>query len=182
MSRLHYLLALGLALAAVCFVGMFIPVPAFAQTQIATVEGSTLKLSWEALLAALGPSIASLAVTVFTGLATILLGRFAPVWLSSLLQSRIETTVQTAVDYALNDVHGAAKGKTLSVPVGSAVVATALQRIVDSTSPWLVGKVKGGLPELANRVFRKLDLVPEATAANVVAPAIQTLPDLAARG
>jgi hypothetical protein len=75
----------------------------------------------------------------------------------------VERLVVNARDYALNAVEGAAKGKALSIPVGSAVVAEAVQRAVSVGAPWLVREA-GGEAGIAAKVFRVLDLEPGATA------------------
>ena len=166
MTRMLPLAALALACLAA---------PAYAADEVAKVGDTAIVLPWGTWLAAIMPSVASAAVTALTGLATVYLKRFAPVWISALLQSRIETMVQTAVAYAINDVAGATRNGVLTIPVGSAVIAKALQRIIDSTPAWLLKLVPGGLPELGNRVFRSLDLEPDSTAARVLEPALRNL-------
>ena len=68
-----------------------------------------------------------------------------------------ETLIRNAVAYAVNAVEGAAKGKTLSIPVGSAVLAEAVQYAVDQGPKWLVNTL-GGPEGIRQKVFRSLDL------------------------
>ncbi|SFL18937.1 hypothetical protein [Methylorubrum salsuginis] len=164
MNRMLPLAALALA----C-----IAAPALAD-EVAKIGDASVTLSAEAMVAAAAPTVSSFAVTALSGLATILLGRIGPVWLSSLLAGRIEIVVRTAVDYALNAVEGAAKGQVLTIPVGSAVVAKALQRALDSTPAWIV-RLAGGPAEIGARIFRSLNLEADSTAAKVLEPALQGL-------
>lgn len=64
------------------------------------------------------------------------------------------------------------KGKTLTVPLASAVVAKAVQRAVDQAPAWLL-KQAGGLEGLAAKVFRSLPIEESATAANTLRPAVE---------
>lgn len=73
-----------------------------------------------------------------------------------------ETLIRNAVSYAVNAVEGAAKGKTLSIPVGSAVLAEAVQYAVDQGPKWLVNTL-GGPDGIKQKVFRALDLEEDAT-------------------
>jgi hypothetical protein len=81
-----------------------------------------------------------------------------------------ERLVRNAVDYAVNAVEGAAKGKTLSVPVGSAVFAQAVQYALDEGAPWLV-KTLGGPDGIKLKIFRALDLEPDATVEKIATAA-----------
>ncbi|MFE1601649.1 hypothetical protein [Methylobacterium sp. ID0610] len=148
--------------------------PATAATA-AEVGGTTVEIPWGAWLAALMPSVASVAVTILAGVASAALGKVAP-WLTLFIsQKRIEATIQTAVDYGINAVEGATKDGKLSVPVGSRVLAVALQRAVDSTPKWIIDAV-GGPAEIAARIFRALHLDENASAAKVLEPVLASLP------
>lgn len=167
MTRALPLAVLALACIAACD-------PARAAEEVAKIGDASVTLSAEAMVAAAAPTVSAFAVTALSGLATILIGQIGPVWLSSLLASRIEIVVRTAVDYALNAVEGAAKGQVLTIPVGSAVVAKALQRALDSTPAWII-RLAGGPAEIGARIFRSLHLEPDSTAAKVLEPALQGL-------
>ncbi|MFY9295008.1 MAG: hypothetical protein WAP03_30645 [Methylorubrum rhodinum] len=167
MTRALPLAVLALACIAACD-------PARAAEEVAKIGDASVTLSAEAMVAAAAPTVSAFAVTALSTLATILLGRIGPVWLSSLLASRIEIVVRTAVDYALNALEGAAKGQVLTIPVGSAVVAKALQRALDSTPAWII-RLAGGPAEIGARIFRSLHLEPDSTAAKVLEPALQGL-------
>lgn len=108
-----------------------------------------------------------------------LVARFAPLLSYVVSKSVIEGMVRRITDYALNAVAGAAKGQVLTVPVGSAVIAAAVQRAADQV-PGFVVRAAGGLPGIAEKVFRRLALEDRATAANTLAPALSAA-GLAAR-
>ncbi|MCJ2033794.1 hypothetical protein, partial [Methylobacterium sp. J-068] len=143
MTRMLPLAALALACA--------FSSPALAAEVVAAPTALVLPVGdWlSTFFAAVVPS----AVTLIAGAITVGISKVAPWAALFLSQKRIETTVQTAVDYGLNAVEGATKGAKLSVPVGSAVVAKALQRVIDSTPQRIIDKA-GGLPEIGARIFR----------------------------
>jgi len=75
---------------------------------------------------------------------------------------KAEQLLAKAVDYGINAVSGATKGKSLSVNVGNAVVANAVQYVVDNAPGWLV-KWLGGPEAIAAKIIARLNL--EETAA-----------------
>jgi hypothetical protein len=82
-----------------------------------------------------------------------------------------ERLIRNAVDYGLNAVEGAAKGKTLSVNVGSQVLAEAANYAMREGAPWLVKRL-GGPEGIRQKVFRALELSEQASAEKLgVAPA-----------
>jgi hypothetical protein len=99
-------------------------------------------------------------------------------WLLRKLPASVQqvlTTMQAeqllgkAIDYALNAVAGAEKGKTLDVKVGSAVVASAVQYVVDHGPTWLIAWL-GGAAAIEQKIIARLDL--DANSAVVTASAI----------
>lgn len=83
----------------------------------------------------------------------------------------VERLARNAVDYALNEVEGAAKGRTLSVDLGRAVLARAVGRAVAQAPGWLL-EAAGGPSGIAEKVFRLLNLDPAASAANTLDPVV----------
>ena len=83
--------------------------------------------------------------------------------------SLVDRLVRNATAYALNAVAGAVAGRTLTVPLGSAVIARAVQRALDQAPAWLI-RAAGGPQGLAEKVFRSLPLEEAATAANTLPP------------
>jgi hypothetical protein len=70
---------------------------------------------------------------------------------------RVELLINNAINYGLNAVAGAVKGKTLDVDVGNKVLAQALQYAVDNAPAWL--QTWAGGPEgLAKKIWAKLNL------------------------
>jgi hypothetical protein len=71
--------------------------------------------------------------------------------------ARVELLMNNAINYGLNAVAGAVKGKTLDVDVGNKVLAQALQYAVDNAPGWL--QTWAGGPEgLAKKIWSRLNL------------------------
>ncbi|GJD92293.1 hypothetical protein [Methylobacterium hispanicum] len=131
-------------------------------------------LPWGDWLVALAQTLQAVLSPMLIALVTGLIARFAPLLGYVVSRGMVEGMVARVTDYALNAVAGAAKGRVLTVPVGSAVIAAAVQRAADEV-PGFVIRAAGGLPGLAERVFRRLDLEEGATAANTLAPALDAV-------
>ena len=141
-----------------------------AEVVTAPAAPTAVVLPWGDWIVAIGQAATAVLLPVLVGLISKAVYQVAPWAMLFLTQKRIEQMAQAVTDYALNAVGGIAKGQQLSVPVGSAVIAKAVQRAVDVV-PAKVIAAAGGQNGIAEIVFRKLDLVPEATAANTLAPA-----------
>lgn len=83
----------------------------------------------------------------------------------------VERVVRNATDYALNAVAGAVRGRTLTIPLGSAVIARAVQRALDQAPAWLIESA-GGPSGLAEKIFRSLPLEEAANAGNTLTPGL----------
>jgi hypothetical protein len=70
---------------------------------------------------------------------------------------KAEQLLAKAVDYGLNAVAGAAKDKVLSVSVGNAVIAQAVQYAIDNGPGWLI-KWLGGEEAIAAKIIARLNL------------------------
>jgi len=117
---------------------------------------------------------AHIASAVITPLLLLLLSKLTgPVglFLRTFLGERL---IRNAVDYAVNAVEGASKGKTLSVNVGSEVLAQAVQYALDQGAPWLVSKL-GGPEGIRLKIFRALDLEEDASVKLLKAPPVNAL-------
>jgi hypothetical protein len=88
-----------------------------------------------------------------------------------LTQSRVEQLGNAATEFAINAIPGAVKEAKLSMSVGSAVIAKAVQYGIDA-APAKAMEAAGGPEGLAKIVFRKLNLEDEADEANTLLPAI----------
>lgn len=140
-------------------------------TPASAAPETVVSLPWGDWIVAFATVAQTVLTPLLVALLTGLIARFAPMARYLVAKSMIEGMVRRVTDYALNAVAGAAKGQVLSVPVGSAVIATAVQRAADQV-PGFVVKAAGGLPGIAEKVFRRLDLDADATAANTLAPAL----------
>ena len=152
------------ALAGALSIGLAAP-PALA------AAGGAVVLPWGDWIVGFATTAQAVLTPLLVALATGLIARFAPLLGYVLSKSVVEGMGRRVTDYALNAVAGAAKGQVLTVPVGSAVIAAAVQRASDQV-PGFVVKAAGGLPGIAEKVFRRLALEDRATAANTLAPAL----------
>ena len=125
------------------------------------------------LVAALQPAAAVLvpvaAAAVAAGVA-----RVAPWAASVLTRERVEAAIRAGADYGQNAVAGAAKGRSVSVDLGPAVVAAGARHVLD-TAPAQVVRTAGGPEGVATRIFRALPLDAQASAETVLAPALARL-------
>ncbi|GJD51065.1 hypothetical protein OPKNFCMD_3816 [Methylobacterium crusticola] len=181
-------LLLAVAAVAVAAVSLVLPFAAFAAvispadistdlccTSVAALAAPTaVALPWGDWIALAGRELLPAVSTVLVAVVTWAVHRYVPLLGAFVSQALVERLVGNALAYALNDLEGAAKGKVLSVPLGSAVVASAAQRAVDAGLPWLV-KQAGGPAGIAEKAFRSLHLEENATAAAVLGPALAQL-------
>lgn len=86
--------------------------------------------------------------------------------------AQVEQIIQRGVDYGIGAVAGAAKDKSLSVDVGSKVLAEALNYIVQQAPAWFL-KFVGGPEALRQMILARLNLTSTADAQNmgVIPPA-----------
>jgi hypothetical protein len=152
-------LALALALAA--------PSAASAASPTAAVT-----VPWGDALAAAIQGIGSVVVPLAVTALMAALARIAGPLRVLITASLVEHLVRNAGAYAVNAVAGAAQGRTLTVPVGSLVIAGAVQRGLDAAPGWLI-QAAGGVDGLGEKVFRSLPLAEEATVANTLVPALR---------
>ncbi|KAB1072873.1 hypothetical protein F6X51_14650 [Methylobacterium planeticum] len=134
-------------------------------------DPGAVALPWGDALAALAQGLGSALVPLAAGAAAAALARMAGPLRVLVTTTLVERLVRNVGDYALNAVSGAVKGRTLSVPLGSAVIAAAVQRAVDQAPAWLLREA-GGLEGLAEKVFRSLRLEASADAGNTLRPGI----------
>ncbi len=111
-------------------------------------------------------TIQPLAILLLTFAARTAISQLLPFASAFISDKLVESTVSKWVDYGINATEGAVKGKTLDVNTGSQVLATALNRATDRANASKLGERlmtwAGGPEEVANKIFRKLDLDPHA--------------------
>lgn len=143
----------------------------------AHADGSaSVTIPWGDWLTALLQPVSAVLVPLAAAAVTAGIARVAPWAASVLTRDRVETAIRAGVAYGQNAVAGAARGRTVSVDLGSAVV-TAGARHVLATAPAHVVRSAGGVEGVAARIFRALPLDPQASAANVLNPALSRLRD-----
>ncbi|KQP61695.1 hypothetical protein ASG40_04070 [Methylobacterium sp. Leaf399] len=132
---------------------------------------TSLALPWGDAVVALAQGLTSLLLPLAIAAATAAAARIAGPLRLLVTAALVERLVTNVADYAVNAVAGAARGRTLDVPIGTAVIARAVRRGHDEAPAWLMGAA-GGPAGLAEKVFRSLPLDARATAANTLVPAL----------
>lgn len=132
---------------------------ALAAPALAADGDTTVTISWGLWLAELLAPAGTILLALL-GALWALARSVLPGWLGTLANPLVERAIRASVDYALNAVDGAAKGRVLEVDVGNRVLAEALRRIEAQGDK--VAERLGGRPEIARRIIEFLDLEPDA--------------------
>lgn len=86
------------------------------------------------------------------------LGRELPSYVAFILRTKIaEQWLSRAIEGAYNAVDGATRDRLLTLELGNAVLARALQDMIDNAPAWLVGWL-GGETGIRRAILRRLDL------------------------
>ncbi|MET4720747.1 hypothetical protein ABIF63_004853 [Bradyrhizobium japonicum] len=149
---------------------------AAAPETVAQATGETTKITW-----AVGATVSQWA-DAFEAIAiaavAFLLRKIPAQFGSILMTMHVDQVLNKAIDYAINMVKGATKDKTLDVDVGNAVLARALQYVLDHSPAWLQSWM-GGPEQIAQKIIARLNLapdaVPDAAAATSKAAQIQQI-------
>ena len=155
---------LALACAAVPFTALVSPAHAAA----------SVTLPWGDWLTGLLQPASAVLVPLAAAAVTAGIARVAPWAASVLTRDRVEAAIRAGAEFGQNAVAGAARGRTVSVDLGSAVVAAGARHVL-ATAPAHVVRSAGGAEGVAARIFQTLPLDPQASAANVLAPALVEL-------
>ncbi|BDL38583.1 hypothetical protein ACWFZ6_23750 [Methylorubrum extorquens] len=169
---------LGLAVSAF---GVFVAMTgASIAAELGTIGDKAVILPWGDWLVALAVSLREPILTILLPIiAAYIIQAIRKVypWAALFLsQRRVEMMLEAAVDFGLDAVNGAAKGKTLSVNVAVPVIAKGTQYVIDTAPPAVI-KAAGGADGIAARIFRKLDLDDHASEAAVLVPAQEQVAD-----
>lgn len=149
-----------------------------ALAEVAITAPTTATLPWGDWLLAVLPAVSQVVVPIAAVAITAGVAKVSPWAALFLSRARVQSAIQAGADYGINAVAGAAKGKTITVPLGSAVVAKGTQWVVDTTPAKVIEKA-GGAAGIAGMIFRSLPLEEHASVQNVLQPALN---DLAQRG
>ncbi|MGE7154590.1 hypothetical protein ACQKJ1_12695 [Methylorubrum rhodesianum] len=133
---------------------------------------AALVLPWGDAVLALVQGVTALLTPVLVAALAAALARFGGPLRLLITDALVERLVRNATDYALNAVAGAVRGRRLTVSVGSAVIARAVQRALDQAPAWLL-RAAGGGEGVAEKVFRTLPLEAAATVGNTLEPALE---------
>jgi hypothetical protein len=152
---------LGRMIGLACVVAA-IPAVAYAADGSITIPYGQLFSDWQPVFAAVLAGLVAWGFRQLPGNVAAILGN-----------GRVELLLNNAINYGLNAVAGAAKGKTLDVNVGNKVLAEALQYAIDNAPKWLLTWA-GGPEGLAKKIWGRLDLDPAADASGTVAAVAAT--------
>jgi hypothetical protein len=167
---------LGAALVAACF-AILAPLVAFATDAapetVAQATSETTKVTW-AYGAAISQWASAASAIVFAVVAWAL--RLLPGQIYSVIVAmRADQLLLKAIDYAINMVQGASKDKSLTVDVQNAVLAKALQYVLDNAPGWLQ-QWMGGPVQIANKIIARLNIAPDAPPPSAVTAVVNTTP------
>ena len=155
--------------AAILFVALISPA-------LAGAAAGGVAIPWGDWLVGLLQPVSAVLVPLAAAAVTAGIARVAP-WAGSVLtRDRVEAAIRAGAEYGQNAVAGAARGRTVSVDLGSAVVAAGARHVL-AHAPAHVVRNAGGAEGVAARIFRALPLDPQASVANVLAPALTELRD-----
>lgn len=128
--------------------------PAWALAQATTTTISVpIGETVQQLGAFIGPLLATLALIMV---------RKLPKQVGDILVGmKVEQVLQRAIDFAINTVVNATKDKPLTVDVGNAVVANALQYVIDHAPGWLISWM-GGTDLIREKIIARLNVEAKA--------------------
>jgi len=164
--------AAALALAILALV--IITAPVSAQDAVATAAppaATSVTIPFGDWLVSIANFIGVLAAAIITPLVAWAAAKLPPAIQANITaqhRAQVEQLLARAVDYAIGAVAGAAKDKALDVNVGSAVVAVALQQVIDIAPRWLMNWM-GGEQRIAKMIIARLNLSAEASATALLA-------------
>lgn len=144
------------ALIAIALVAL-VTLPAHGQTVVTAVPDTTVAIPWGDWIIAGRDAVAAAIM-----LAVTYAFRALPANIVAMLTSaRVIQIIEKGIDYGLNSVAGAAKGKTLNVNVGNAVVAQAVQYVINQAPGWMVNWV-GGEEGIRRMIVARLPVAEDA--------------------
>jgi hypothetical protein len=102
-----------------------------------------------------------------------IISRSLPKWLVPIVGTFLtEQNISRGISYGANMVKGATKDKTLSVDVGSQVVAQAVQYVINSAPAFLI-KFMGGEEGIRDKVLARINFAESADAASLSKAGVQ---------
>lgn len=131
---------------------------AFAQDVTVPVNNSTVvTVPIGDILDQVSTALVALAGTILAGALS-----FLPSSINTMIKTwRVDQVLNSAISYGINSTVGAAKGKTLTMDVGSEVVEKALQYVLDHGSPKII-KWMNDAAGVEQKIISRLDVAAEA--------------------
>jgi len=129
--------------------------PAFAQE--ASEAATKIGIPWGDWLGAVVDFISTIAIPIVLAFLARLFAVIPGPVVQLLKTMQVEQILQRAVDFALNAVKGATKGKVLSIDTGSEVVAMAVSYVVDKAPAKLI-EFMGGELAIREMILARLNI------------------------
>jgi len=129
------------------FVSLFalIAMPALAQDVSAAQSATQIGIPWGAWLGSIVDFLSTIIIPIVLAFLARLFAILPGPVIQLLKTMQVEQLLARAVDFALNAVEGAAKGKVLTIDTGSEVVAMAVNYVIDKAPAKLVEFIGGEL-------------------------------------
>ena len=135
--------------------------PALAQTAVAAAD-TAVTIPYGDWINSIGTLILEI-----VPVALLWLVRKLPASIGQIISTmQVDQLLTKAIGYAINAVEGATAGRTLSVNVGNAVLAQALNYVTTHAPQWLINWM-GGLDAIAQKIIARLNLDAAASVTTV---------------
>lgn len=184
---MRFTFVIGIVVTAALSILAILCTAAYAQTaDTLSVVNSVVTIPYGNWIAAAAPLVGAILFMASMALLAYLIARFAPPWLQAALNKQVLDVVQRyaadAIEWGVQAVQGATKGKEVSINVGSEVVAAAVQHAVD-TWPKAVIDQLGGAEGIKNEIIKRLEdagvILPQNSSADdiLMHPAVASIPE-----
>lgn len=152
---------------------ILLPVAAYAQTTVTAVPPGTAVVvpvgNW---VDALVPQIEAGLGLVIAAIVTWALRSVPAAWMNQALRDQVDQVLLSALNYGFNSLDDALKGKEITIDVKNAILAQALQYVIDHAPPFLI-KWMGGPDAIMEKLVARwhLGVAASGSAASVQATA-----------
>lgn len=124
----------------------------------AMAADNTVTIPWGDWLNAVLEFAAAILMLAIGGLIGALV-KFLPAWLQPMITAQVQAAlagwIRQAIHYAIQQVEGFDKGKTITFDVGSGALAVAVRFLIDHAPSWLL-KLAGGPEKLKAQILAQL--------------------------
>lgn len=143
-------------------------IPSHADTAVTTATTSvpantnnTVVIPFGDWINAIAPTVIEIAgavITVVVAWAVQYLPAFLRGFVGANITAQVEQVLDRAIDWAVAQVAGASRDKEVTIPVGNAMVASALSYVITHAPEWLV-KWMGGAAAIEQKILARISTV-----------------------